>query len=128
MTWGDFMAVARKVLMIIAFIASIIVFLICALCGVTLFISIGNEELLTRLLDGMGKASLEGDARVMFVGIIGIAFFFIALMNIINAILSMKAVKSSKGGLMILNIIFGFLSGIYINILGGIFGLIEGKN
>ena len=43
------MSVARKVLMIIAFVASIIVTILLAVCAVCFFISVGNEEMLNKV-------------------------------------------------------------------------------
>ena len=121
------MSTARKVLMIISFIVSIIAIIVFAMCGVGLFISINNEELLKRLLEGFNKASLSIEDGKTFVMILGVVFAIFTFLEIINACLSIKGVKSSRAGLMVLNIIFGVISGIYINSLGGIFGLVDGK-
>jgi hypothetical protein len=51
----------------------------------------------------------------------------LAIFELINALLSIKGVKSNRSGLMVLNIIFGVIAGIYINSLGGIFGLVDSK-
>ena len=121
------MSTARKVLMSIASIASILVLILFAICAIALFISINNEELLQRFLDGFNKSSLSLESGKTFVLILGVAFSILAFFELMNASLSIKGVKRSNSGLMILNIIFGILSGIYINSLGGIFGLVDGK-
>ena len=122
------MSTARKVLMIIAFVLSIIVVCIFALCAIAFFISSNNEEVLNRVLDGMNKSSMTLEEGKTFATIMGVFFSILTLFAIMNAVLSIKGVKSSRAGLMVINIIFGVLSGIYVNSLGGIFGLVDGKN
>ena len=121
------MSTARKVLMIIAFIVSIIGLIVLALCAVTFFVATNNEELLTRIVDSLSKKKISLDNGKLLVTALGIIFAIMAFIILINACLSIKGRKSNKNGLMVLNIIFGFISGIYINSLGGIFGLVESK-
>ena len=121
------MSTARKVLMIIAFVASIIVFCLFAICAACFFISSNNEEVLNKVLDGMSKSSMTLEEGKTFVTIMGVTFCILAFFELINACLSFKGIKSSRAGLMVINIVFGVLSGIYINSLGGIFGLVDGK-
>ena len=121
------MSTARKVLMIIAFVASILGVLIMGVCALALFISTGNEELLNKIVEGLDKTDLSPERAKVFVCALGVAFSIVTLLQLINAILSIKGVKSSRVGLMIINIIFGVISGIYVNSLGGIFGLVDGK-
>ena len=121
------MSTARKVLMIIAFVVSIIGLVIFAMCAVAFFISTNNEELLTRILDSLSKKNISLDDGKLLVTILGVLFAVMAFFVLINACLSIKGAKSNRSGLMVLNIIFGFLSGVYLNSLGGIFGLVESK-
>jgi len=121
------MSTARKVLMIIAFVASIIAFCLFAICAACFFISSNNEEVLNKVLDGMSKSSMTLEEGKTFVTIMGVTFCILAFFELINACLSFKGIKSSRAGLMVINIVFGVLSGIYINSLGGIFGLVDGK-
>ncbi len=121
------MSTARKVLMIIAFIASLLALLTFGICAIAFFVATNNEELLEKLMDGLNKTSYTIEEAKNYMLALGIAFSIFTLFELLNACLSIKAVKSSRAGLMILNIVFGFLSGIYINILGGIFGLVDGK-
>ncbi|MCR5462593.1 MAG: hypothetical protein K6E87_05950 [bacterium] len=121
------MSAARKVLMIIAFVLSIGAVLTFALCAVAFFISINNEELLTKLLDGLNKQHISLDDGKLLVTIAGVVFAIFAFLALINACLSIKGVKSNRIGLMVINIIFGVISGIYINSLGAIFGLVDNK-
>jgi len=96
-------------------------------CALALFISTGNEELLNKIVEGLDKTDLSPERAKVFVCALGVAFSIVTLLQLINAILSIKGVKSSRVGLMIINIIFGVISGIYVNSLGGIFGLVDGK-
>ena len=121
------MSVARKVLMIIAFVVSLMCFIGLAICAVVFFISTNNEEALQKILDGLNRSSTSLEEGKTIVTILGVVFAILAFFQLINACLSIKGVKSSRAGLMIINIIFGVLSGVYINSLGGIFGLIDGK-
>ena len=121
------MSTARKVLMIIAFAVSIIGVIAFAICAVAFFASLGNEELLLRVLDGLNRKTVSVDEGKMIVTVLGVLFAVLAFFELINACLSIKGVKSNKSGLMVLNIIFGVLSGIYINSLAAIFGLVDGN-
>ena len=119
------MSTARKVLMIVAFVLSTFAVIAFAICAVAFFASLGNEELLLRILDGLNRKTVSVDEGKMIVTAFGIAFAILAFFELINVCLSIKGVKSNKSGLMVLNIIFGVISGIYINSLAAIFGLVD---
>lgn len=121
------MSTARKVLMIIAFIASLFALIGFGICAIVFFAAMNNEEILEKVMDGLNRSSYTIEEAKNYMLALGITFSIFTLFELLNACLSIKAVKSSRAGLMILNIVFGFLSGIYINILGGIFGLVDGK-
>ena len=59
---------------------------------------------------------------------LGVVFVIAAILCIINAIIAFVARSKGNKPLMILNIIFGFLSSCIINAVGGIFGLIAKDN
>ena len=119
------MKVARKVLMIIAAIASIIFFIGLGICAVALFVSMNNEEMLQRMLDGLNRSTMSLDEGKTFVMGLGVLFAIVTFFDLINACLAIKGIKSHKTGLMVLNIVFGVLAGVYVNSLGGLFGLFE---
>ena len=119
------MSTARKVLMIIAFVASILGIIAFALCAIALFVATGNEEQLQKVLDGLNRSSTSLEDGKTIVTIFGVLFAILTIFELLNACLAIKGVKSNRSGLMVLNIIFGVLSGIYINSLGGIFGLVD---
>ena len=119
------MSTARKVLMIIAFVASILGIIAFALCAIAFFVATGNEEQLQKVLDGLNRSSTSLEDGKTIVTIFGVLFAILTIFELLNACLAIKGVKSNRSGLMVLNIIFGVLSGIYINSLGGIFGLVD---
>ena len=61
--------------------------------------------------------------QLMFL-IIGILLLVVMMFCIANAVLAFIARNKENKALFILNIIFGILSGIYVNSVGAIFGLI----
>ena len=121
------MSTARKVLMIIACIFALLMLIGFAFMAISLFVSIGDEEALQRMLDGLNRPSMSLREGKIFISTIGVIFIVLAFIVLINAGLAFKGKDSNRNSLMILNIIFGLLSGVCVNTLGGIFGLIERK-
>ena len=121
------MSTARKVLLIIAFVFSIICAIGLAICTVVFFSSINDPAKIQKILDGFNRSSTSIEDGKTIVTILGVMFAILTAFELINAGLSIKGKSSNRTGLMILNIIFGVLSGIYINSLGAIFGLIDLK-
>ena len=119
------MKVARKILMTIAAILYIIFFIGLAICDVAFFISINNEEMLQRILDGLNRSTMSLEEGKTLATGFGVIFAIVASLGLINAILSIRGIKSHKTSLMVLNIVFGILAGVYVNSLGGLFGLFE---
>ena len=78
-----------------------------------------------KVLDGLNRSSTSLEDGKTIVTIFGVLFAILTIFELLNACLAIKGVKSNRSGLMVLNIIFGVLSGIYINSLGGIFGLVD---
>ena len=64
----------------------------------------------------------EGKA---FVTGLGVLFAVVACLELANFIFAIKGVKNHKTSTMVLNIVFGILAGVYVNSLGGLFGLFE---
>ena len=121
------MSTARKVLMIIACILALLLLIGFAFLAIYFFVSIGDDEALQRMLDGLNRPSMSLREGKIFVSTLGVMFIVLAFIVLINAGLAIRGKDSNKNRLMILNIIFGVLSGVFINSLGGIFGLIERK-
>ena len=121
------MSTARKVLMIIACILALLLVIGFAFMAIYLFVSIGDDEALQRMLDGLNRPSLSLREGKIFVSTLGVMFIALTFIVLINAGLAIRGKDSNKNSLMILNIVFGVLSGVFINSLGGIFGLAERK-
>lgn len=98
---------AQKILMIIAAVVSIIVTVIFAAIVIPTAIA--------------AAARVEG-GEPFPTGVI--VFFIIAGASFINIILSFMGKNSKSGVVLVLNIIFGILSDIFLNAVGAILGLI----
>ena len=76
---------------------------------------------------GAYMAETDQQAADIFLGVylsIGLVFVFVSVFGLINAILSFKAMNSNSKSLMVANIIFGILSDVIVNVVGGIIGFI----
>ena len=101
-------------------IISVVVFLILAI----VFIAFGNNVEAMEELANDSTSGTDAEAfKVLFVGL-GVMFIFFMIFGIVNIILCFKGRNSDSKNVMILNIVFGALSGIEVNILAAIFGLI----
>ncbi len=101
-------------------IISVVVFLILAI----FFIAFGNNVEAMEELANDSTSGTDAEAfKVLFVGL-GVMFIFFMIFGIVNIILCFKGRNSDSKNVMILNIVFGALSGIEVNILAAIFGLI----
>ena len=101
------MSQARRVLMILGAVFSIIMAVIYAFIAIPAIIAI-----------------IGGDAESKISGVICLVFFVAAIVNIV---FSFMGKNTNKKGIMVMNIVFGFLSTVVFNAVGGIFGLIEGS-
>ena len=101
-------------------IISVVVFLILAI----VFIAFGNNvEAIEELANDSTNGTDAEAFKTLFVGL-GVMFIFFMIFGIVNIILCFKGRNSDSKNVMILNIVFGALSGIEVNILAAIFGLI----
>ena len=115
------MNVAKKVLMIVGGAASCVAALVYFILGIVFITMANNEDVLDK---SVGDSSLSPeDIKVLFIAL-GVCFFIAIILCIINAIIAFKGANSNSKKLMILNIVFGALSSVSINIVGAIFGLI----
>ena len=117
---------ARKILMIIGFVLSIVAVVVYAICAGVFFACASSSENIEKFMEQFNWGGSPDDAKFGIIGV-GIAFCIIGLFDLLNACLAFKGRKNNRFGLMILNIIFGVLSGTYVNSVGAIFGIIEGK-
>ena len=56
---------------------------------------------------------------------VGVVFFILMAFAIANGIIVGVTKKGKSRALYIINIVFGYLSGVYLNLVAGIFGLIS---
>ena len=114
---------AKKILFTVSgvlSIISIVVFLILAI----VFIAFGNNvEAMEELANDSTNGTDAEAFKALFLAL-GVMFIFFMIFGIVNTILCFKGRNSDSKNVMILNIVFGALSGIEINILAAIFGLI----
>ena len=114
---------AKKILFTVSgvlSIISIVVFLILAI----VFIAFGNNvEAMEELANDSTNGTDAEAFKALFLAL-GVMFIFFMIFGIVNTILCFKGRNSDSKNVMILNIVFGVLSGIEINILAAIFGLI----
>ncbi len=98
---------AQRILMIIAAIVSIVLTIIFA--GIVVPTSIA--------------AAAKSDGGEAFNAVL-IFFIIVAASSFLNIILSFMGKNSKSGAILVLNIIFGILSDVLLNAVGGVIGLI----
>ena len=114
---------AKKILFTVSGILSIIGIVVWLILGIVFIVLAGNVD----FVDDATATAEEAEAfKAMFM-VCGVMFIIFAIMSVVNTILCFKGKNSNAKGLMILNIVFGVISGIEINILAAIFGLIVGS-
>ena len=114
---------AKRILFTVSGILSIIGIVMWLILGIVFIVLAGNVE----FIDDATATPEEAEAFKLMFTTCGGMFIFFAIMSVVNTILCFKAKNSNAKGLMILNIVFGAISGIEINILAAIFGLIVGS-
>ncbi len=116
------MNTAKRILFLIGGIMSICAAIAFFFLSI-MFIALSNmKEEMQKLADDSAEYGVEYFEALFLV--LGIMFIFFLILAIINIILSFKGRNSNSKGLMIANIVFGALSGIEVNLVAGIFGLI----
>ena len=116
------MKTAQKILMIIGGVASVLMVITWIICAAA-FIGIANSESAINDYTADHPDLTAEVIKLMFMSI-GIMFIIFAVASVGNAIVAFKAINTSSKGLLIANIVFGVLSGVTVNIVGAIFGLI----
>ncbi len=128
---------ASRILLLISGILSIVAAVLYLIFGILMLamtgesgkaamqeaINNGTVTVASGLTQEEAIAALQGMALA-----VGVVFMFLVVFCIINSVLSFKARNHQTKGLLILNIVFGALSGVLLNILGGIFGLVSRSN
>ena len=109
---------AKRILFTVSGVLSIVGIVLWFILGIA-FIVLSNE-----IKPSADVTPEEADALKALFVVYGGLFIFFAVMSIVNAIICFKAKNSNEKGIMIVSIVFGVLSGIGLNILASIFGLI----
>lgn len=113
---------AKRILFTISGVLSIVGIVLWLILGIVFMVCANSTEVIEKAADGEDVEVI----KAMFTTV-GVMFIFFAIMSIVNSILCFKGRNSNSKGIMIINIVFGALSGIEINILAAIFGLIVGS-
>ena len=114
---------AQRIIFTVAGVLSILAIVGWAIAALCMFVLAGNMELMQKMADDSTEGATAEFFQIYF-GCLGGFFAFFAVMALINTIFSFKGKNSDSKGIMILNIVFGVLSCVEINIVGAIFGLI----
>ena len=114
---------AKRILFTVSGVLSIIGIVTYAILGIVFLVIGSNAEFVEKAIEG-GSTSDEAEAMKALFMCCGVLFIIFGIMSIINVILCYKGKNSDSKNIMILNIVFGAISGIEINILAAIFGLI----
>lgn len=125
---------ASKILFLVGGILSFVNAFAFLIVTVT-FIIIGSPLLTQAFIDGLESGQIHSDiagtpeevARIIQMAFffIGIGYLFPAIFAIVSGIVALKARKVKSRTIYILNIIFGFMGGVVVNSVGGIFALID---
>ena len=110
----------------------VVVVTLCVLAGI--FLSFNNPDgkqaIIQGIQDGTFHTSFTGSTEeqaeqviILFVAL-AIIFFVMAFFALINAFIAIMGKSKKTQGLYILNIVLGVISGVYVNAIGAIFGLV----
>ena len=90
----------------------------------------GKQAIIQGLLNGTIQTSFTGTAEqqanqiIVLLSILAITYFVIAFFALINAFIAIMGKSKKTKVLYILNIVFGIISGVCVNAIGAIFGLV----
>ena len=125
---------AARILFLIGMILSIVLAVSFFICGLAFVILGANpafrQFIIESVENGSAQSSLPPEETAnliqgIFVGC-GIPFFFISIFGIVNAVVSAKAKNGQPSrALCILNIVFGILSDVVVNVVGGVLCIIQ---
>ena len=114
---------AKRILFTVAGILSIVAIVAWAIAALSMFVIAGNLELLQKMADSSSEEITIEFFQIYF-GVLGGLFVVFAIMAVVNTIFCFKGKNSDSKGIMILNIVFGVLSCVEVNIAAGVIGLI----
>ncbi len=117
------MKIAKRILFLVSGILSIFASVTFAILSICFIAFSNNEEAMQELADKSTEGVTAEAFQALFL-VLGVMFVIFLIAAIINIILSFMGRNSDSKGVMIANIVFGAISGIVINIVAAIFGLI----
>ena len=110
----------------------VVVVTLCVLAGI--FLSFNNPDGKQAIIQGIqngtfhtsftGSTEEQADQVIILFVALAIIFFVMAFFALINAFIAIMGKSKKTQGLYILNIVLGVISGVYVNAIGAIFGLI----
>ena len=125
---------ASQVLLLVGAIISFVVLPLFLIVGI-IYLACSSPDLTKGIIEGINNGSIttnyngtpeEQAAFIQLVfSIIGSIFLVLAFLNLANAIVSLAARNKQTKVSYIISIIFGFVSGIELNLVGGILGLVS---
>ena len=110
----------------------VVVVTLCVLAGI--FLSFNNPDGKQAIIQGIqngtihtsftGSTEEQADQVIILFVALAIIFFVMAFFALINAFIAIMGKSKKTQMLYILNIVFGVISGVYVNAIGAIFGLV----
>ena len=110
----------------------VVVVTLCVLAGI--FLSFNNPNGKQAIIEGIqngtfhtsftGSTEEQADQVIILFVALAIIFFVMAFFALINAFIAIMGKSKKTQGLYILNIVLGVISGVYVNAVGAIFGLV----
>jgi hypothetical protein len=110
----------------------VVVVTLCVVAGILLSFNTpeGKQAIIQGIENGTIHTSFNGPAETqadLTIGLLvgfAITCFVFAFFALINAFIAIMGKSKKTKGLYILNIVFGAISGVYVNAIGAIFGLV----
>lgn len=125
---------ATNILFLVGGIVSAVMIFVYLLVGVIYILGASPVfcDMVTEMLEnGQLHTSLEGVPVEEIVSylqatflVIGVCFMVLACFAAVNCVMSFIARKKQSKAVCVLNIVFGVLSSVIVNIVGGVFGII----
>lgn len=123
---------ASDILLLIAGIVSIMAAIFYLVLMIVFFVlgSVDTSTIAQYIREGKINSSINGTAeeqaeviKVLFV-VLAIVFLILTVFTVVNAVISFVGKARGTKGLYIANIVFGILSSVVLNLVGGILGVV----
>ena len=113
---------AKRILFIVSGILSIVATVVFISLGCVFIACANNVDMMQEMADKSTTQDIEF-FKALFM-CLGVMFLICLAFTVVNIFLSFKAINNNSKKFMIVCIVFGALSGIYVSIVAAIFGLI----